>query len=391
METAKKQKEEKKPKDKRRPFDFSILITTLVLVCFGNIMVFNASYVQAKTTYEFLFKNSVFAVVGFVLMMVISMIPYTFWKNKNVMIAVSAVTFLLLIIVLATGKPINGSKRWIHLPGGFTLMPSEVAKFTSIVFMAYILDKYKDYFSKYAKVKNFANRIAKEVMILVMFFSFPMLIFIFILKQPDLSTGGTVLMTAFAMVFVAGMPMYYIIVGFGFAASALEILILMEPYRAKRLTAFIDPFADRLDLGYQVIQSLYAISSGGLLGLGIGKSRQKYFYIPEPQNDFIFAIIGEELGYIGGTIVLLTFLFLIYRCIRVAMHSKDFYASILATGLISQIAIQALINVAVATSSMPVTGIPLPFISYGGTSLMVLMAGMGIILNISRHIERERK
>ena len=174
---------------------------------------------------------------------------------------------------------------------------------------------------------------------------------------------------------------------FGAGVALFGVMVAAAPYRLARVTSFLDPFKDPLGAGYQVIQGLYALGSGGLFGLGLGKSRQKYFYIPEPQNDFIFAIIGEELGLIGCAIVIMLFVLLVYRCIRIAIRCSDVFSCMLVVGIGGQIGIQAALNIAVATSSMPVTGVALPFISYGGTSLIIFMAAVGIVLNVSKHVK----
>jgi cell division protein FtsW len=202
-----------------------------------------------------------------------------------------------------------------------------------------------------------------------------------------MSTAGTIILVTFVMLFVAGMNMKFVMSMIGLGAVAFVGLVLSAPYRLKRVTSFLDPFQDPLGAGYQVIQGLYALGSGGLFGLGLGKSRQKYFYIPEPQNDFIFAIIGEELGLIGCAIVIMLFVLLVYRCIRIAIRCSDVFSCMLVVGIGGQIGIQAALNIAVATSSMPVTGVALPFISYGGTSLIIFMAAVGIVLNVSKHVK----
>ena len=215
----------------------------------------------------------------------------------------------------------------------------------------------------------------------------PMIIFILIMLEPNMSTAGTVVLVIFVMLFVAGMNMKFVgAMGLG-GMGLFAILVLMEPYRLKRITSFLDPFQDPLGSGYQVIQSLYALGSGGLFGLGLGKSKQKYFYIPEPQNDFIFAIIGEELGLIGCILVILLFILLVYRCVRIALKCEDIFGCMLVIGIGSLIGIQAALNIAVATSTMPNTGVALPFISYGGTSLTMLMGEIGIVLNISKSVK----
>lgn len=363
----------------KKHFDPYIFYTTIALVVFGIIMVFSSSYVQAKfkmhDPYHFLKRNTIYAVLGFFIMICVSNLDYR--KLKKWAPSIAGLTFLLLVLVLTPlGTELNGSKRWLGF-GGLTIMPSEIAKFASIIVAAKIIDNKKDSISKGFK------GIMPPLTISLTFFSL-------IVIEPHLSTAGTLMLTTFVMLFVAGMNMKIVWSLIGGGCALLTSFIALEPYRLKRFFSFLDPFKDPLGDGYQVIQSLYALGSGGLFGLGLGRSRQKFFYIPEPQNDFIFAIIGEELGYIGCIVLLLIFVFLIYRCIRIAINSPDTFSCMIVTGITAQIGIQTIINIAVATSSMPVTGVPLPFISYGGTSLIILMAAMGIVLNISKYVKLER-
>lgn len=215
----------------------------------------------------------------------------------------------------------------------------------------------------------------------------PLLFFTLIMGQPNMSTAGTIILVTFVMIFVAGMSMKIVGFMFGSGIALFLALGLTSEYRLKRILSFLDPFQDPLGNGYQVIQGLYALGSGGLFGMGLGKSQQKWFYIPEPQNDFIFAIIGEELGLIGCAVVIMLFVILVYRCVRIALKCDNIFACMVVIGIGAQIGIQAALNIAVATSSMPVTGVALPFISYGGTSLVIFMSAIGIVLNISKHVK----
>lgn len=365
-------------KKRERHFDPYIFYTTLTLVIIGIIMVFSSSYVQAKfkmdNPYFFLKRNIIYATIGFGAMIFVSNINYK--RLEKLAPLIGGITVVLLILVLTPlGIEFNGAKRWLGV-GGLTIMPSEIAKFAAIIIVSKVIDNKKD------KMNSLINGVLPPMLISGFFF-------VLIVVQPHLSTAGTLIMTTFVMLFVAGMDLKYVYAMIGSGIGLLGAMIAIEPYRLKRLFAFLDPFKDPLGDGYQVIQSLYALGSGGLFGLGLGRSRQKFFYIPEPQNDFIFAIIGEELGYIGCIILLLLFVFFIYRCIRVAINCPDTFSCMLVTGITAQIGIQTVINIAVATSSMPVTGVPLPFISYGGSSLVILMAAVGVILNISRNVKLE--
>lgn len=357
-------------------FDSVVFYTTMTLVFFGIIMVFSASYIQASfkhhDPYYFLKRDLIYATLGFIGMMILSNIDYRFWKKYSTHVCIIAIIFLVLVLT-PLGIEANGAKRWLGV-GGATFQPSDIAKFACVIITAKLIEV------RYDKIKS----LTKGVLPLLIM---PAIFFILIMAEPNMSTAGTVILVVFVMLFVAGMNMKFV-GGMGLAGVGLfAALVLAEPYRLKRMTAFLDPFQDPLGSGYQVIQSLYALGSGGLFGLGLGKSRQKYFYIPEPQNDFIFAIIGEELGLIGCILVIMLFILLVYRCVRIALKCEDIFGCMLVIGIGSLIGIQAALNIAVATSSMPNTGVALPFISYGGTSLTMLMGQIGIVLNVSKHVK----
>lgn len=355
-------------------FDSWIFSLTIMLVLIGIIMVFSASYVQSGVKHNdplfFLKKNIVFAIMGFVSMIIVSKIDYKYYKKRAYVLMWINIALLLATRFSPLAIELNYAKRWLDI-GFSTLMTSEITKFACIILTATIISDNK-------KQINDPRTVAK-----ILFFVLISIILIII--QPDLSTSVTILFVSLTMLYIAGISSTYIIGFISLGLSAVGLLILFEPYRLKRFTTFIDPFKDPLGNGYQVIQSLYALGSGGIFGLGLGKSRQKFFYLPEPQNDFIFAIIGEELGYIGGIIVLILFAFLISRCLKLISKAPDMFSSMLVAGITLQIGVQVLINIGVATSSIPNTGIPLPFISYGGTSLVIFMSAMGIILNVSRY------
>lgn len=363
-------------KGMKTEFDLVIFYTTIALVLFGIVMVFSASYVQASFKhhdgYFFLKRDIIYAVLGFVGMMFMSNIDYNFWKKNSLPLCIFTVICLALVLT-PLGIEANGAKRWLGV-GGATFQPSDIAKFVTIVITAKVIEK------RYENIKSLTKGVIPILII-------PSIFFILIMLQHNMSTAGTLIIVVFIMLFVAGMNMRFVMTMLIAGIGLFGVLVIAEPYRLKRFTAFLDPFQDPLGSGYQVIQSLYAIGSGGLFGLGLGKSRQKYFYIPEPQNDFIFAIIGEELGLIGCILVIMLFVILVYRCVKIAMKSKDIFACMVVIGIGAQIGIQAAFNIAVATSSMPATGVALPFISYGGTSLTVLMGEIGIVLNISKKVK----
>ncbi|MEF9991661.1 MAG: stage V sporulation protein E [Romboutsia sp.] len=361
---------------KRAEFDSVIFYTTMTLVFIGIVMVFSASYVQSAfkhhDAYYFLKRSVIYAVLGFIAMIITSRLDYNIWKkNSN---AVGIVSVILLILVLTPlGTEANGAKRWLGI-GGASIQPAEIAKFATIIITSKLIEK------RYDKIKSLTKGVLPLLII-------PGVFFALIVAQPNLSTAGILIIVTFVMIFIAGMNMKLVIGMLGTGVGLFGVLVLTSPYRLARVLSFLDPFQDPLGKGYQVIQSLYALGSGGLFGLGLGKSRQKYFYIPEPQNDFIFAIIGEELGLIGCIVVIILFVILVYRCIRIALKCSDIFSCMVVIGIGTQIGIQAAMNIAVATSSMPNTGVGLPFISAGGTSLTIFMAAIGIVLNISKSVK----
>ena len=288
--------------------------------------------------------------------------------------AIGIVSVILLLLVLTPlGIKANGARRWLGF-GAFTIQPAEIAKFATIIITAKFIEKRYDY------MKSLTKGVLPILIV-------PGLFFALIMLQPNMSTAGTIILVTFVMIFVAGLNMKFVIAMFGSGVGLFLLLALTSEYRLKRILSFLDPFQDPLGNGYQVIQGLYALGSGGLFGMGLGKSQQKWFYIPEPQNDFIFAIIGEELGLIGCAVVIMLFVILVYRCVRIALNCTDIFTCMVVIGIGAQIGIQAALNIAVATSSMPVTGVALPFISYGGTSLIIFMSAVGIVLNISKHVK----
>ena len=277
------------------------------------------------------------------------------------------------MVLTPLGIKANGARRWLGF-GAFTIQPAEIAKFATIIITAKFIEKRYDY------MKSLTKGVLPILIV-------PGLFFALIMLQPNMSTAGTIILVTFVMIFVAGLNMKFVIAMFGSGVGLFLLLALTSEYRLKRILSFLDPFQDPLGNGYQVIQGLYALGSGGLFGMGLGISQQKWFYIPEPQNDFIFAIIGEELGLIGCAVVIMLFVILVYRCVRIALNCTDIFTCMVVIGIGAQIGIQAALNIAVATSSMPVTGVALPFISYGGTSLIIFMSAVGIVLNISKHVK----
>lgn len=370
---------------RKQPQDFILLISVYMLVIIGIIMVFSSSYsytlVNMNDGYYYLKRILVWATVGTFAMSFFSKVNYWNWsKYANLAFIVSII--LLIAVLTPLGITRNYATRWLGIGKTLTFMPSEVAKFASIIFISTSISRKKE------RMQSFTQGILPYLLIMGLYFGL-------IYAQPDFSTAFVVVVMIFAMVFVGGMKLSHFIglAGAGFAGlSTMLIAIFLsgKGYKAKRITSFLDPWKDPSDTGFQVIQSLLAIGTGGIFGRGLGRSVQKHFYLPEPQNDFIFAIIAEELGFIGGMTVILLFMILIWRGIKIAMNAPDIQGCVMATGVITMIAVQVMINIAVATSSMPVTGMPLPFISYGGSSLVIFMSAIGIVLNISKHTNLDR-
>lgn len=375
---GKVRKPAKKRKKRMGSADFALVALTCALVIFGVIMVFSASYYwsidKVGNPYNFLIKDLFWAGTGFFIMIVTTALDYHVYKKWAPWLMGGGL--LLLVAVLFIGATINNAQRWIMI-GPITIMPGEICKICVIIFTAWFLCR------DASRVNNFTRGIL------------PLLALagvcgLLIMKQPNMSTAITVVGIIFAMMFVAGLHLRYVGAMFIMGVSGILMLIIKGGgYRMQRLVSFLDPFADPLGDGYQVCQGLLALGSGGLRGLGLGKSIQKNLYLPEPQNDFILAIIGEELGYIGVLVLMLVYLILIYRGIRIVLQAPDRFGMLLGSGIVMMIGIQVLLNVAVVTSSMPPTGITLPFVSYGGNALWLFMGSMGILLNISRQIKKD--
>ena len=369
-----------KSKLRKHEPDFYILISTIMLVFIGVIMVYSASSPKALQEFGdplFFFKRQiVWAALGLFIMIILMNIDYHIWKKHAT--AIYIITIILgLLIFTPLGMELKGARRWINL-GFTTFMPSDAIKLGSIIFYAAFLENKKD------KVSKFKDGLIPAFIVIGISTGLVYL-------QKDLSTSITVAGTMLSMYFIAGMPYYVLIASAGLAAILFKVAVYSEgnEYRLDRIKSFRDPFADKLGDGYQIVQSLYALGSGGLFGVGLGKSKQKFFYIPEAYNDFIFSIIGEELGLVGTTFILSLYVIIIFRAFHVARNSNDKFALFLASGIASLIAIQSLMNIAVVTSSIPPTGINLPFVSSGGTSLVFYLASIGILLNISRYTKTD--
>lgn len=359
--------------------DFILAILTLALVIFGVIMVFSASYYQSinesetGSPYGYLIRDIMWAALGFGLMLFTAVFDYRNYKKIALIALIASFVLLVIIMIPGVGHGSNGAVRWLKL-GPITIMPGEISKIALIMFTAW-------YFSeKPRRILSVTKGILPMLGLCGLYGGL-------ILAQPNMSTAITVVAIVIMMMVVAGMKMRYFWTLGGLGAAGIMTIILTNPesHWAKRFTSFLDPFADPLGDGFQVVQSLMALGSGGLFGVGLGKSIQKNLYLPEPQNDFILAIIGEELGFVGIILLLAAYAVLIWRGIHIAVNAPDQFGTLMASGIVIMIAIQVILNIAVVTSSMPPTGVTLPFVSYGGNALMLFMGSVGILLNISRH------
>lgn len=342
-------------------------------------MLFSASYAYAyyyfNNSFHFIQRQAIFAVLGVGAMILLSYLDYRILKKFVYWIF--GLTLLLLVVVLAMPE-LNNARRWISL-GPITIQPSELMKFAIVILFAYLISK------NYKKMGTFKFGVLPFMLVLGV-------IAVLMLLQPHLS--GTILIGSIGMImmFVGGTKYRYFFITLGVAVIGLIAIVslLGVDYVADRLAGWIDPFSDPSDSTFQTVQSLLAIGSGGIMGLGLGNSRQKYLYLPEPQNDFIFSILVEELGFIGAAVVIILFVMLVYRGFVIASKSRDIFGMMITVGLTVQIGLQALLNIAVVTNTIPNTGISLPFFSSGGTALMMQLAQMGIILNVSRHCVYEK-
>ena len=361
--------------------DFLLLAAATALVIFGVVMVFSSSYYIALNRegnpFYYLGRQIFFAGTGFIGMYIMSKFDY----HKLIKLTVPIMIFALLLLVLVIagfGRTVNNATRWIAV-GPLTIMPGEFAKVAVIMFVAGFIAK------DHRRVYSFTGGILPVAIVTGIYGAL-------IIMQPNLSTALTVAGIAFGMLFLAGLQWRYLIaiitVMFG---GVIGLAYFGYEHWMNRLTSFWDPFQDALGDGFQVVQSLLALGTGGFLGLGLGKSVQKNLYLPEPMNDFILSIIGEELGLVGVFFLMALFMIFIWRCFKVAMHAPDRYGMLLSGGIGIMIAIQVILNVAVVTSSMPPTGVALPFISYGGNALWICMGATGVVLNVSRQSELEEE
>ena len=369
---------------RRFPMDLPFFLLVVLLLGIGVIMVLSASFASAyfdvaretggNPTHYF-FRQLIFAISGVMLMLLVSRFLTVVYRRFALWSMVLAVALLLLVPLI--GVEVNGARRWISL-GFTTFQPSEVAKTAMVLLFAQMICLYKD------KMHTFRWGVLPFVTVMVVLVG---LLFL----QPHLSASVIILAIGVAMMFLGGTRLGWFIGGIVILGILAYVVMTQFPHAVGRISAWRDPYADARGRGWQIIQSLYAIGSGGLLGVGLGQSRQKYLYLPEEHNDYIFAIIAEELGFVGVTLILILFAILIVRGYWIAMHARTKFASLVAAGMTSMLAIQVFLNVGVVTNLLPSTGISLPFFSYGGTALWFQLISMGIILGVSREIPAKRE
>ncbi len=356
-----------------RYFDYSLLIIVFFMVCFGLVMLYSTSSYNGQVKFSdsaYYLKKQLFAdILGIAVMAFVAQIDYRVWKNFWLLAYAGA--FGMCTLVLFVGQELNGAKRWLKL-GPVSFQPSEMAKVAIIVFLATVISRMPKQMGKFTALI--------KVMLMVM----PMVV---IVASENLSTAIIILGIAICLVFVSS-PRYmqFIVMG-GVVIAFGAAFIMLESYRAERLKIWLEP--EKYEKGYQTLQGLYAIGSGGLFGKGLGASMQKLGFVPEAQNDMIYSIICEELGLFGAVCVILLFVILIWRFMVIANNAQDLYGALIATGVLAHIAIQVILNIAVVTNTIPNTGISLPFISYGGTSVAFLLAEIGLVLSVSRGIRLE--
>lgn len=362
-------------------YDHLLMLSALLLMGLGLIMVFSASGVVAFDRYQdsayFLKKQLLFAILGLLLMLFIRRVPYQTYNRYVYGILLISVILLILVLIPGIGVRIRSAARWIKF-GPLVIQPSEFAKLAIIIFLAYSMAR------KQEKIQYFSIGFLPHIIVAGIFI-------LLIEKEPDFGTALSIAGITFLMLFVGGTRLTHILLAILAASPLVVYVIIKNQMRIGRIVTFLNPWKYAQDQGYQLIHSLYAIAGGGFLGLGIGKSREKLFYLPDAHTDFIYSILNEELGLVGAVIVIGLFLILIVRGFIISLRAPDMFGSYLAMGLTSLIGLQAAINMAVVSGLMPTKGLSLPFLSYGGSSLLVSMMAIGILMNISSQIRQPQE
>ena len=352
-----------------------LLLAVILISLFGLLMIYSSSNIWAEykynDPYKYLKSQAIFLIIGYILIIIISKFPYQNYKKLANIIFLTCTIMLILVLIPGIGTVRNGSRSWFGI-GSLGLQPSEFTKLGLIIFTSkYLANNTKE-------LKNIKKGVLPILGVLILIFGLIML-------EPDFGTGVVIVMTIIVLLFVSGVKMnFFIKIGI-LGLIGVIVLILIAPYRLERIISFINPWTDPLGSGFQIIQSLYAIGPGGLLGLGFGNSIQKHFYLPEPQTDFIFAIISEEFGFLGVLIVATLFITIIYSGLKISMKCQDNFGKFLSFGITFGLAFQTILNLMVVVGLLPVTGVTLPFLSYGGSSLLISLINMGILLNIDKN------
>ena len=362
----------------KRGLDIILLFAVLALVGIGVVMVYSTSAIIAGDRfgdpYYFLKRQALYAAVGFVLMIVMMFLPYEILKRFAYPILVSSVLLLIAVLIPGIGHRTGGAMRWLKIQS-FSFQPSEFAKLGLVIFLAYLLAK------KEEKIRSFSFGFLPPVLL-------SGLVIALVMKEPDFGAAFFLTVMVFLLLFVGGARVIYIAGAFLIAIPVAYALLMNVGYRYKRLMSFIRPWEDPSGTSFQIIQSFLSFGSGGLFGLGLGEGRQKLFFLPAPHTDFIFSVIGEELGLVGATVVVLLFFILTLRGIQIGLSLEDRFGVYLALGITLMISLQAVINMGVVLGLLPTKGLTLPFISYGGTSLIANLAAVGILFQLSTHVER---
>ena len=358
-----------------KKMDYVLLGAVIFLSLFGLLMIYSSSYIWAEykynNPYKFITNQGLFFIIGTIIMIFVSKMNHKIFEKKSNLLFLLSIILLVLVLIPGVGTVRNGSRSWFGI-GSFGIQPSEFMKIAFIVFTAkYLKNNEKE-------MKSFKKGLLPILLLIVV-------VFFLIMLQPDFGTGTIIVMSVMGLLFVGGANFnFFIRIGI-VGIIGVVALIIAAPYRLARILSFLDPWKDPLGSGFQIIQSLYAIGPGGLLGFGLGNSRLKHFYLPEPQTDFIFSIISEELGFLGVIIITILFLTIIIKGFNISRKSNDLFSKYLAFGITFQIAFQTVLNLMVVVGLIPVTGVTLPFLSYGGSSLMITLFEMGILLNISKY------
>lgn len=385
------------------PMDLPFLMLVLMLLAIGLIMLFSSSYAYGASLskynndpYYFIKSQAFYAAIGLVLMYIISRIDYQFWRALSIPVLLVAIITLVLVLIPGVGVTLGGATRWLHLflVAGPTYQPSEIAKLGIILFFSASLSKRKTGLHEFKTtlkqpwegIRHWLDKVGLLELLPYLFIL--LLVALLMLLEPHMSGTILILAAGASIMFAAGTRWYWYIIALGAGGGMLIYIMTQTEYMATRIETWLDPWdaAASSDSAYQITQSLIAIGSGGLLGKGLGQSVQKYMYLPEPYNDFIFAIVAEELGFVGCLIILALFALLIIRGYWLSLHARDRFGSLLVVGITTLLATQVFLNIAVVTGLIPTTGISLPFFSYGGTALIIQLCEMGIVLSVSRQI-----